>query len=1086
MTFAGVLAASSYARAQEAEAPAAEPPVDEALQFEVRFAEALVDNALPDYAQTVITAAKTKWTGPEADTQFFAIEIRAMLSLGDFAGAQKKIEALPDRKSPKFWAAKLEVANNLFAQGTKDGKKECTDIYNEFFKAFPKPPPELKSFFMQASYAYGQLLLSDKKFAEAAERYEALLKLVNKAASEEDANTWCNMACETVEIYLRLASEIPNEKMKDRAKYLDPARKLIDQLLWEQDRPVYFGRAIAFLAHTELLKGDIAKAQSTIDDYMDQLAELHTQIKEFDPDGRYGLLRQSPMPQCRYMLADMLWNEAQAEAKKPGKDDEKVKSLMFGAKVGGKRNGQGAYNHALNVFIQYPESAWAMKAGDMEKAIAEFAQKTYGANIKTKVTPEQMEKVRAMQFKTAHEKVAEGDYEGAIADFYVALAAYPEGKLSVQAIEAVINAYGQLLMRRKGDAKAGDWRMELDAVEGYLSERFAGAAETDVMSLAGDATLRAAAAEKQRGEATRADTLQKAFYTNYLRHPNAPNMAAAAANEAQKDEKWADAIALWVLFGECYKGNVFYPMSLSSLAYCYEKSGDRANAIETFKKFLEVAENPLRKAQTQLNLAQLYARDGFDTIAAAETNEVAEVASKLTLDGSMQIVRGIKQFQDLAKSADERLADPGVTASDKEKYSELKEGALFLAGDCWRRLKKPVGKFTLEVYRQRAAENYENYVSQFPKGKYAIKTYVQLGTLYTALGDLEKSRGALDRLTSQFPDSDEAKKSKPSLAKSLIEMGMMREASEIYAEMIRMTGGDYKAWDFVRAGETLLDARNWDLANQAFEKAIAVAGTNAWGAVARARIGQASSLYRQKNYNEARDAIDAILENEKLKKLSAAADANFLLVDVASAQGLTEKNKKLRNSHFGAAMKALKTLRDGYWAKKPQEEKDKLTLMSAEIRIRRMGAEEQMGEKDAALETGAGAAASIQALLQSRMPTETKPLDKMNAAELANLERGYAMLVPLLTKLGGEKLAFVLKFGQEYLDMFPNGSSRTEIQNCINQARAAGAVLTDETAAAADAAAQAGAAEDAAQAAETVTVDETADAEAEPTTSEGE
>ena len=1062
-----VFAAASGVFAQEGEAPAQAPQEDEALQLEIRYAEALVDAALPDFAKPVIAAAKTKWPGPEAETRFFAIEVRAMLSLGDFDGAEKMIAALPDRNGSKYWAARLEVANNFFAQGKK---KECSAIYEEFFKKYPKPPPELKTFYLQASYAYGQLLLNDKQYAKAAQRYEGLLPLINKEASDEDANTWCNVACETVEIYLRLASAEPN--VKKRGPFLDPAKKLIDQLLWEQDRPVYFGRAIAFLAHTELLKGDVAKAQSTIDEYMGQLAELHDQIKEVDPDGQYGLLRQSPMPQCRYMLAEMLWEEAQKEYKATPRNDEKIKSLMFGAIVSGKkRNGQGAYNHALNVFVQYPESAWAAKAGDMEKAIAEFATKAYNAKIQSRVTPEQMAKVRAMQFQGAHEKAAAGEYEAAIQEFYKALASYPEGSEAIRAVEALARAYGELIMRRKGDAKAPEWRMNLDAVEGYMAERFSGNPDSKLMTMAGDGVLRLAALEKQLKEPTRADTLQKAFFTNYRLHANAPTMAAAAAGEAQKAEKWADAIALWELFGQYYKKNHYYPTSLASLAYCYDKSGNRAKAIEAFKAYLEVADNPLRKAQTQMNLAQMFSKDGFDMIASADTNEVAEAANKQTLTGCMQIVRGIQQFQDLAKEADEKLADPSVTKEDKAKYSDLKEGALFLAGDCWRRLKKPAGKFTLEVYRQRAAENLEKYVSQFPKGKYATKTYVLLGTLYTALGDMEKSKSALDRLTTEFPDSEEARDAKPRLAKSLIEMGMERQAAEIYGEMLK-TDGNYSTWDFVRAGEALIDAKNWSMADQAFEKAIAKAGTNHWTAVARARIGQAKSLYRQKNYVEAREAIDAILENDKLKRLSVAAEANFLLVDVASEQGKTEKAANLRSKHFGAAMGALKRLRTNYWAKKPLEEQDKLTLMSAEIRIRRMDAEEQMGLKEESLETGAGAAASIQSFLQSRMPTAEKPLDAMNATEAGNLERGYAMLVPLLSRLGDDKGGFVLKFGQEYLDMFPNGSARQEVQNCINQAKASGAVLNESVEAAAQAAAEQGAAEEASEKTEKIAVED--------------
>ena len=312
-----------------AAAPAAEAPVEEtdpALEFEIRYVEALIEYGYPDFAEPVIEATKKKW--PEAETKFFAIEIRGMLSLGKFEEAEKKIAALPDRNGPKYWAARLEVANNLFFRGKK---AECSKIYDEFFKAFPKPTKEIREFYMQACYAWGQILVGDKRFEEAVKVYAGLLSQINKKKSEDDANTWCNVACETAEMYLKLATDLPN--VKNRGQYLDPAKKIVDQLLWEQDRPVYFGRAIAMKANIELLKGDIAKAQQTINEYMPQLEQLHQSIVEFDPEGKEGLRKFSPMPLCRFMLAKMLWDEAQAEFKKPKRDDDRIKALLFGDKL---------------------------------------------------------------------------------------------------------------------------------------------------------------------------------------------------------------------------------------------------------------------------------------------------------------------------------------------------------------------------------------------------------------------------------------------------------------------------------------------------------------------------------------------------------------------------------------------------------------------------------------------------------------------------------------------------------------------------------------------------------------------------------
>ena len=1024
--------ASYTAVADDAAPAAAEAPVEEmdpALQAEIRYVEALIEYGYPDFAEGVIAATKKKW--PESETKFFAIEIRGMLSLGKFEEAEAKIAALPDRKGAKYWAARLEVANNLFFRGKK---AECSKIYDEFFKAFPQPTKEIREFYMQACYAWGQILVGDKRFAEAVKVYEGLLKLINKKKSDDDANTWCNVASETAEMYLKLATD--EKDVKKRRPFLDPAKKIVDQLLWEMDRPVYFGRAIAMKANIELLRGDVAKAQQTINEYMGQLEELHKQIVEFDPDGKEGLRKFSPMPLCRFMLAKMLWEEAQAEYKKPKRDDERVKSLLFGEKgSSGKRNNLGAFNHALNVFILYPESTWAADAGEMSEKIREFAEKNYGAKIKTTITQDQLAKVRQMQFRSPAEKMAEDRTEEAIAEYLEVLGRYPEVKESVYAIEEVVRGYLDLIQANKESPKAADWRIDADAIEGYLAERFAGIRDREIMTMAGDAVLRIAASEKQRGQLARADRLYSAFLVNYRRHVSAATTASSMLGEAMQAERWADAIKLCGFIQKYYTNSLYYAASFSQESYCHSKLDERAEAIAAMKKYVEVEKSGIMKEQARMALAQMYQKEGFDIVAGAETNETEEAVNAALKAGSAQIVRGIQQFREFAKTADKALADPSLTKADKAKYSTLKEQALFLVGDCWRRMTKPEAK--LNDFRRNAAESYEAYLAAYPEGMYSTNAYVRLGTIYTALGDLEKSKDALDRLSKKFPESREAKNAKPQLAKSLIEMGLRKEGTEIYAEMLR-TDGAYTAGQFVNAGEALIEAKSWDLANQAFEKAKQKAGTNSLITVARAHIGQAKALYKRKAYAEARDSLDQFLDDEKMSRMSIAVDAHRLMIDIASEQGRTEKDADLRAKHFGKAIASVKKLRN-YWKNKPQWEQDTITLMSAEIKLRQMAAEEAMDLKEAAMESGKRAAADLLSFLQSRCPNEEHPFDKMVPGEVANLERCYSMMIPTYSKLGPEFAEDVMKYGQEYMELFPNGKARTEIQNCMNQAKAEGA-----------------------------------------------
>ena len=78
----------------------------------------------------------------------------------------------------------------------------------------------------------------------------------------------------------------------------------------------------------------------------------------------------------------------------------------------------------------------------------------------------------------------------------------------------------------------------------------------------------------------------------------------------------------------------------------------------------------------------------------------------------------------------------------------------------------------------------------------------------------------------------------------------------------------------------------------------------------------------------------------------------------------------------------------------------------------------------------------IQAFIQAHGVDERHPLDKMEEGAVANLDRAYSTMIPLFSTLGAEQADRVMKYGQQYLDLFPNGKARTEVENCMNKAKA--------------------------------------------------
>ena len=998
------------------------------LDAETAYIEALIENGYPDLANPLIAAVKKKW--PESEVKLFAIEVKSLVTLGDFDGADKKIASLPDRDGPKYWAARIEMANGYYG---RNRKAECMKIYEEFFKKYPEPPKLLKKFHMDASYMYGALLKASGDIERAADIFTVLMKRV-------DEETWLDLAGQVGELRISLALDYKKAgKKKEMEEQIKKANKIAERLLWRLDQPVFFGKGISMKAHCEQIKGNAETAAAFIEEYEGQLEEMHDAILEADPDGSAGVLRLSPLPECLYLQASMKWDEAQEEAKKPKPNHDHIKDLIFGKKEGGKRDNTGAFKIATKIFLNYQQSPWAADAGDMAEAMREFAEKKYDATIKTKITKEQIRKLRAKMFADADEKFANGDLDGAVKGYFLALEKNPELLDSVRAIMNIVNSYLDMLLMEGVERSKEDIRLDADAIEGYLSERFAGSADKVLMTEAGNALCALAAKEKERKEGERADKLYTAFIENYTRHINAPLIAYGKGGEARKAENWGEAIKYYSMLERLYTNNVNYVATLSSLSYCYGKLGDSTNEIRYIEKYLPLETIQVRRLQAKMQLAQMYQKDGLAVLATLNelgTNAPPERVEKDEKRGSAQIIRALKQFTGFSEEAAKAIADPGTLKGDVEKYQFLREAALYLVGDCWGRLSRPADK--LQMFRERAAESYEAYLKDYPDAKYSKAAYVRLGTIYTALGQPEKSKDALDRLSKNFPDSDEAKNAKPRLAKSLIEMGMKREGTEIYAQMLRTQGGVYTAHQFLNAGEALIDARSWELANQAFDKAISLAATNQQTVVAKARMGQAKAAWKQGSLAEARASLDLFLQDPKMSKMPIAAEAYFMLIEIASEQGRTEKDASLRQKYFGAAIGALKKVR-GYWAKKPVWERDSLDLLSGEVLIRRMKAEEAMGLKDEAIETCGRAAATFQVFLQSHGPTEALPLEKMEPGCVQNLEKCYSLIVPLFTKQGSqnaEQAELAVEFAQQYFNLFPNGKNAAEIRNCMNQSKA--------------------------------------------------
>lgn len=1007
----------------EDESSAKATAADDALKEEIAFIEALVEANLPDFAESVIASAKKKW--PNAGPKLKVLELQGDLRLGKFDAVQKVVDSLKGQKGheSEYWALRLSMADAYYARGMMP---ECRKIYDEFFKAVTKPGADILDFYVESGFRWAQICVREKKFDEAIRMYGNLL---SKPLPEE---RWCMVAMEDVELMLRLAEDIPADakgpQAKKRADYLAQAEKLVDKLLWKNELILVFGKAIAMKAHIAMLRGNPGKAQALVNDYMPQLSEIHRNLVEQDPQGKEGYVRASPMPECRYLLAKMLWEGAQAEAKKPKANEDHIKDSLFGARVHGKRNGLGAYNHAINVFVKYPDSSWSADAGEMTEAIAAFVKNRYNKEIKTNISAAQIETLRKKQYQNAFELYRGEEYEKAVAAYKDILSRLKEEtEDSVSARGVLADCYVNLRQNaKKGSPEQADYAKLAAEAEDFVSTKYKGGPEA-IVRVAGNETLRLAAKEHDMGERGRAQKLYDAFFESYPEHYNAAQMSYALAAQAYKAEDWNTAIRFYAQLATKYPKSVHAVDALQYLAVCNEKLGNTAEQEKWLRAFAAATPKIGARTTAHLNLALMQQKRGFAAFqAAAETNDV-EAATAMRKDAYRAVAGAIRDFRAVADALTKELDANGKTldAKVREQYLLRREQAIFLEGASWQRLAWPEAK--VSVFRAQAVKAYEKYLSLYPKGQYAPQALVKIGTIFTAEKNMEKSQEAFARLQRDFPNSDEAKNSVPRLAKTLIEMGLNAEGVAEYKKMLETQGGKYTAGQFLMAGDALLEAKSWLVASDAYAKTAELAAslTNSAAYLAPALLGQAKAAYGAKNYAEARQKLDDFIE--KYGKSALVIDAYEMLVEVASAEGSRQKDDTLRMNAFNTAVRALKKLR-AY--RKTQLDQDLLDIRSGEVLLRKIQAESAMNLQEAVKETRGRAVVSFQAFLMAHEPTEDHPAKDMSPAQLENLERCYAYLLPLMAAHGSDK-ADILAYGEKYRQLFPNGKHKQDVETVL-------------------------------------------------------
>ena len=1019
------------------EAEEAEEPVektDPLMEEELKYVQALID-FYPDFAEPVIEATRKRWA--EAGPRLVSLEMRGKLRLGKFDEVKAAIAKVDRKAKPgEYWAMNLSLADAYYAMGDM---KACSKIYDDFFKAVPKPDKSIRVLYIESAYKWGQMLVRENRVAEATKVYDGLLKQLTG-----DANRllWGQVALDNSELLLKLAGEASDAAK--RKGYTDRALKYLKKLLWMEDELLIFGRAVAMRAHVEVILGKLDSAKDMVNTYIPQLKEIHDSLKEQDPEGKYGYLKMSPMPQCRYLLAEMMWNGVQSELKKDAPNDALILNLLFGEKDknSGKRVGGGAYNHAVNVAIQYPESTWASAADALERSIRELVKTRFKKEIKTAITAEQRKKILQMKFKDAHELFGNNDFPAAAPKYEEVLAQVPETVESVRSIGNLITCWLNMANDEKDPKNKEYLNLKIEAAEGYISERFGGLGP-ELSRAGGDQTLYFASREHDRGALARSQRLYDNYFINYPTHHQAAQIAMSLASQAFQKEDYKTAMRYYEVIVNSYTNSPYFVQSLGQLSTAAHKLGDSQLELEWLRKFTAHCKSPVMKANAQLRLAYAQHREGVALVREATASSDEEKAAELRKKARGVFVQTAREFAQLVKDAEAAAKDPTVSAADKQNFEKMREDALYLIGDSIQRM-PPEGAGDPRAV---AAQKYTDYLDAYPKGKYAPVVLMKLGTIYIATTNVVKQQEVFQRLERDFPDSDEAKNSKPRLARTLMDMGLTKEAVKQYAEMVG-TDAKYTATQLMQAGEALLEdggRDGLDTAIAAFEKSIARAGanTNLLAVVGRSKLGKAKALMAQNRLVEAQELLRNFMDDKVLGRTTMALDANMMLIDAASRAGEKERDDAAREVCFKDALSALGKVKQR--VKGDIRKVKELDLLGGDILLRRMHAEEAMKLDEQVASTRSSAIASYRGYIMGNAVDEQHPASKMEQWQLDNLEHAYSSVLPLMAThismikeedVRKEQFETINRMGNEYLELFPNGKHKVDVQNALNLAAA--------------------------------------------------
>ena len=968
---------------------------DPALDAEIYYIKGLRDLRLSDYADRVLAKTKEKW--PSAGPRLKQVELEGLLYGGKFDEVKAIIAKEPNKDGLDAWAMRLALADAYFLYARFD---DACDIYQQFFKKYEKSTPDTAAFWLPSAYRFAQMYIHMKQDASALDAYRRVL------ANTKDTSTQRRCKGEMCEIAVRVLDGDGMKDAKARDALIKEATKWADDLLWDQDQ--WFGKGIVLKAHLLMIQGKPEAAKKLVDTYMPQLKSIHEGLVEQAKEFPEVSLRESPMPQCRFLLATMLQDAANKLLEQETLSDEDRETVLANLIGDRKPNGQkgrvgnGAFQHFVNVFIQYPESAWAAEAGERSEQIRAVISKRFGTELKTSVTAEQMAKVLKLQFQEANLLYTQGQLEQAIESYLRVLNQAADSLESIQALGNLARAYYESATPENLHMLYGDM------VVHHIADRFG--SNPVFRDEAGNTVVRIAEFCGEQGWNDRRRDLYDVFFRDCPEHAMVPTYLKSFAMRHYSDEDYPTALDYLGRLA-CYTNSPLGEEALRFQADIYGKTSQFTNEIAVLDTYIARLEGRPKPGQDFVS-ASFRRAQARKSVAVAMLHDTTNEIDIATANASLNLA--VREFHALADA----IAKKGDLYQENEEEAgqnrQIREYCLFNKAYCLARLTRPEGK--ADAFKQAAVKAYEDLVATFPESALAPTALLQANILCTSLKKTEEAEKLLSRLRKDYPDSEESKNAIPLQARNLMELGQRNEAVALYAQMFKESG-KYSNSDLLQAGNILLESGAYDVAAQAFERVLA-SGETAPAVVAAARLGSARILLHDGRYDECMDSLKAFLS--EYGKTSLMVDASLLLSEASAEAGMRERDAKKRLELFNQAVKAAKDVKPYRTTPLEQATDD---LSTGRLLTKRAKAEESFGDPNAAKETRG------QAIVSYLMTIMNVPASNVALAPV--LEQAYHECIDLMVQ--NEVWEDAADKCREYLSDFPRGKYVADIQGRLNE-----------------------------------------------------